>query len=279
MGSGVMGDQYSGFFQDMLSLGFEKQLEGYSNSLLVVLADVHIADWDFPAVTAEEFELALSVMYPELLIKNPQKSSAQWCKVLDVAQRWQSPLLRDTAIAHLTKSDLRASMHLAISTKYSVPGWLPDILPELCLPRTFPPEDITLLSPSLIVPFFSAREEFCNDLVSLVLSQAMCYDTRCSWSATERGRLCDHLRESLSSTSDLGNSSITEAFQERLRSPISCVYCTRACKAMLSACADFGRSLVRERSLPREQKKKKKNSREGCRPAKIRPRTCEPLHV
>ncbi|KAF9511840.1 hypothetical protein BS47DRAFT_1383269 [Hydnum rufescens UP504] len=157
--------RYSEFFQDMLSLGFEKQLEGCSDSLPIVLADVHLADWDHPEITAEEFELALSVMYPESI------SSAQWCKVLDVAKRWQSQLLRDTAISHLAKSDLHPSMRLMISTKYNVPEWLPDVLPELCLQRTFPPEDIVLLPPSLIVPFFSAREEFRNELVSRVSSQ------------------------------------------------------------------------------------------------------------
>jgi hypothetical protein len=49
----------------MLSLGYEKQLEGYSDSLPIVLADVHLADWDYPEITAEVFELALAVMYPE----------------------------------------------------------------------------------------------------------------------------------------------------------------------------------------------------------------------
>jgi hypothetical protein len=197
-----------------------------------------------------------------VLIKNPQIFSAQWCKVLDVAKRWQSQLLRDTAITHLAKSDLHPSMRLMISTKYNVPEWLPDVLPELCLQRTFPPEDIALLPPSLIVPFFSAREEFRNDLVSRVSRQAVCHCgyTHCVWSATKRGGLCDYLRESLSSASAaLGSSSIVEAFQEFLRSTVSCPHCTRACKDMLSACANYGRYLVRERCFP-EKKKRKRNS-------------------
>jgi hypothetical protein len=49
----------------MLSLDFGKQLEGYRDSLPIVLADVHLADGDYPEITAEEFELALSVMYAE----------------------------------------------------------------------------------------------------------------------------------------------------------------------------------------------------------------------
>ncbi|KAF9507798.1 hypothetical protein BS47DRAFT_275284 [Hydnum rufescens UP504] len=247
----------------MLSLGSEKRLEGSSDSVPIVLTDVHLADGDYPEITAKEFELALSVMYPEVLIKNPHKSSAEWCKVLDVAQRWQSPLLRDTAITHLAKSDLHASMRLAISTKYDVPEWLPDVLPELCLQRSFPSEDIALLPPSLLVPFFSAREEFRNDLVSRVSKHAMCSKTSCAWSATERGRICGHLRKSLSYTSDLGrqdHSSITEAFQGFLRNPPSCHYCTLGCQDMLSACADFGRSLVRERCFPKNKKRKRNSS-------------------
>ncbi|KAF9511846.1 hypothetical protein BS47DRAFT_1486655 [Hydnum rufescens UP504] len=151
--------RYSEFFRDMLSLGSEKQLEGSSDSAPIVLADVHLADGDYPEITIEEFELALSLMYPE------SKSSAEWCKVLDVAKRWQSPLLRDAAIAHLAKSDLHVSMRLSISAKYDVPEWLPDILPELCLQRSFPSDDIAFLPPSLIVPFFAARELFRNQLV------------------------------------------------------------------------------------------------------------------
>jgi hypothetical protein len=49
----------------MLSLGSEKRLEGSNDSVPIVLADVHLADGDYPEITVEEFELALSVMYPE----------------------------------------------------------------------------------------------------------------------------------------------------------------------------------------------------------------------
>ncbi|KAF9511838.1 hypothetical protein BS47DRAFT_1134296 [Hydnum rufescens UP504] len=133
----------------MLSLDFGKQLEGYRDSLPIVLADVHLADGDYPEITAEEFELALSVM---VLTKNPPKSLGQWYKVLDVARRWQSQHLRDTAIAHIAKSDLHASMRLMISTKYDIPEWLPDILLDLCLQSSFPSDDMAHLPPSLIPP-------------------------------------------------------------------------------------------------------------------------------
>jgi len=236
--------RYSKFFRDMLSLGSEKRLEGSSDSVPIVLADVHLADGDYPEITKEEFGLALSVMYPELLIKNSSKSSAEWCKILDVAKRWQSPLLRDAAIAHLAKSDLHVSMRLAISAKYDVPEWFPDILPELCIQRSFPSDDIAFLPPSLIVPFFAARELFRNELVSQVSVLERCYDKSCGWSDAKRGKLCDHLSQSLLYPGSREHSSLTEAFRTSL---VSCNNCDHRCKKMLSSCEDYGRAMVRKR--------------------------------
>ncbi|KAF9511845.1 hypothetical protein BS47DRAFT_1486654 [Hydnum rufescens UP504] len=223
--------RYSEFFRDILSPDSERKLGGYDDSLPIVLADVRLAD--HPEITAEEFELALSVMYPEVLIKNRQKTSAQWCKVLDVAKWWKSPLLRDAAITQLAKSDLHASMRLAISTKYDVPEWLPDILPNC------------------------AFREFRNQLVLTVSAVERCERKSCAWSHALREKLCDYLRASISSTPDLGrpdHSSFTKVFETFAT---TCRDCALRGDTMLSTCEDLGRSLVRKRCFP----KKKKNSR------------------
>jgi hypothetical protein len=187
-----------------------------------------------------------------VLTKNPPKSLGQWYKVLDVARRWQSQHLRDTAIAHLAKSDLYASVRLITSTKYDIPEWLPDILLDLCLQRSFPSDDMTHLPPSLIPPLCLAREEFRNYLVSRVTKQAIC-SNNCAWSATHRGRLHVYLSQSLSHTLDLqkpDHSLLTEVFQGHLRNPVSCWVCTHYWKGISADCEAFGKSVVQKHCFP-----------------------------
>ena len=57
--------RYSEFFLGMLSLDPKQQVQGTSDRNPIVLADVHLDDGDYPEITAEGFELALRVMYPE----------------------------------------------------------------------------------------------------------------------------------------------------------------------------------------------------------------------
>ena len=191
-----------------------------------------------------------------MFLKNPPRTSSEWCLILDASQRWQSSLLRDTAIRHLAKSDLPASTLLAISTKYDVPKWLPTILQALCLQRSFPPEEIALIPSALIVPFFEAREEFRNYLISKVLKMGVCRTSQsCIWGSSSRSLVSQYLEESLvcrgaPSVSLPDDYDVVRRFKELLSNSSCCSRCTSSQRAMLSKCEDFGTSLIRERCFP-----------------------------
>ena len=54
----------------MLSLDAGNRAEGASDTDPILLADVHLADGDYPEITAEGFDLALRVMYPECVLSS-----------------------------------------------------------------------------------------------------------------------------------------------------------------------------------------------------------------
>ena len=185
-----------------------------------------------------------------MLLKNPLKSSAQWCTVLDVGQRWQAPFLRDTAIAHLAKSQLNVSARLAISTKYGVTDWLQDILPDLCLQTFLPPDDIALLPPTLIVAFFQARERFRSHLTNMVLSFELCLVGGCLWSSPFRDRIYRILEQSLSCPTQPTQSTVIQEFTKQASRNSNCPYCASRQRSMLSECEAFGRLYVWKLCFP-----------------------------
>jgi hypothetical protein len=59
---------YSDVFREMLSLDDGRQTHGSSDYTPIVLADVHLADGYYKEITAEGFELAMRVIYPECVL-------------------------------------------------------------------------------------------------------------------------------------------------------------------------------------------------------------------
>jgi hypothetical protein len=52
----------------MLALDDGRQIQGSSDHTPIVLADVHLADGNYKEITAEGFELAMRVIYPECVL-------------------------------------------------------------------------------------------------------------------------------------------------------------------------------------------------------------------
>ncbi|KAF9507137.1 hypothetical protein BS47DRAFT_342166 [Hydnum rufescens UP504] len=215
----------------MLSLGDGRQTQGSSDYTPIVLADVHLADGDYKEITAEGFELAMRVIYPDMLMTNPPKGATEWKEVLEISRRWQSTHLRTTAITHLAKLKWNPSDRLTLAITYEVDEWMPDILRDLVIQRALvSPTDLLRLPRTLLPGFVTARERVRAEFLADAQSRS-CTNTSkqvsCTWRPEHRRLIGQAIADALDSKPVSKPRTVFDRFMQRKDRLAICEMCTR----------------------------------------------------
>jgi len=218
--------RYCGLFRDMLAIGSHILVEGATTP--IKLADVHLADGDYKEISVEGFELALRVIYPEVLYVNPPRTPAQWIQVLEISRRWQSDHMRTVAITNLgSKSGLTPSARLSLASAHSIENWLPEIYRDLVLQcGPVSEDDLALMSRAHLTGFVIARERARARFLQTISSDR-CPIKRCS----KQARGLELLKQAVAALlhhSPASSVSVVDYFVNSIRaSTVLCDKCRR----------------------------------------------------